>query len=195
MLTDSTANGNNGTLGTGALAPVWTATGLQFSGQQNVSLPAALNTMKSFVAAVYINPLTSGPQPANTYPVMVSSSMVGSGFNYMYIAGAGATVGLMQINGINTFGPSVFGGGQTTTTAPYLFSGFHVLGFVCGANGASVDHFYVDGVGGSVLWLCKEHRAAISRVAICFSDRVVSVRGRRVDSLERFTGSLHTRHS
>jgi trimeric autotransporter adhesin len=146
VLTDSTANGNNGTLGTGALAPVWTATGLQFSGQQNVSLPAALNTMKSFVAAVYINPLTTGPQPANTYPVMVSSSMGGTGFNYMYIAGAGATVGLMQINGINTFGPSVFGGGQTTTTAPYLFSGFHVLGFVCGANGASVDHFYVDGV-------------------------------------------------
>ncbi len=146
VLTDTTANGNNGTLGTGALAPTWTTTGLQFSGQQGVSLPAALNTTKSFVAAVYINPLTTGAQPGNSYPVMVSSSGGGNGFNFMYVAGAGQTTNFMQVNGINTYGPTVFGGtGAITTTAPYLFSGFHVLGFVCGVSGASADHFYVDG--------------------------------------------------
>ena len=64
----------------------------------------------------------------------------------MYLASAGHSVNFMQVNGSSTYGPTVFGGsGQVTTTAPYLFSGFHVLGFVCGVAGSSVDHFYVDG--------------------------------------------------
>ena len=39
---DASGNGNDATLGAGAIAPAWTSTGLAFSGSDNVSLPTAL---------------------------------------------------------------------------------------------------------------------------------------------------------
>ena len=47
VVTDNSGNGNDGTLGAGALAPTWTATGLTFSGQNQVALPSSLNGMNT----------------------------------------------------------------------------------------------------------------------------------------------------
>ena len=78
VLVDSTGNNNNGTL-VAAASPTWTTTGLSFQPGQGVSLPAALNGTQTFVLGIYINPITSGPQLSNQYPVILSNSNGGGG--------------------------------------------------------------------------------------------------------------------
>jgi lysophospholipase L1-like esterase len=139
-LTDSTPNGNNGTLSSGANAPVWTRNGLAFSATQGVSLPSALNGTQTFFAAVYINPLTGGQQIHEQYPVLVTSSNGLTGVNLMISLKLGATFYPLA------YAPSILANGAVTTTATNVMSGFHVLAYVLGTGAGSVDHFYVDGV-------------------------------------------------
>lgn len=136
---DSSGNGNNATLSAGASAPTWTSTGLVFSPQQGVALPAALNGTQSFFAAVYINSVTPAT-PVNQYPVLLSSSTGGGGFNLMY---AFSTSSGQFIPGV--YAPTLYVSNQHMTEAPNLLSGFHVLGVVLGTGSGSVDHIYVDG--------------------------------------------------
>ena len=140
LLVDSSGNGNNGTLGSGASAPTWTSTGLSFGLPQNVSLPAALNGSRTFVMVVWINPLTTAPLD-NTYPLLVSSSAGGSGFNLLYIKTGKSA---LFVNG--SYAPSVYANNAVGTAANGLVSGFHAIGVTLGVVGSSVDHMYVDGV-------------------------------------------------
>ena len=141
VLTDATANANNGTLASGSNAPVWTSTGLQFSTQQGVALPAALNGTQTFVMAVYINPVGVAGQPSNNYPVLISSSNGGTGFNYMYEATTLDGNGLIQ----QAYAPRLYVNGGLTSAAANLMSGFHVLAVTLGTGSGAVDHLYMDG--------------------------------------------------
>ena len=142
VLTDTSGNGNDATLGTGAMAPTWTSTGLSFATGQGVALPAALNGTQTFVIGVYVNPLPAPTPPINVYPVMVTSSMgSGQGFNLMYNM-TDATGNFVNF----AYAPTLYVSGGHKTDAPNLFSGFHVLGVVLGTGGASLDHIYIDGV-------------------------------------------------
>ncbi len=137
VVADSTGNGNSGTLASGAL-PSWTPTGLSFLPGQGVSLPAALNGTQTFFAGVYINPITAGNQLGNQYPVLISSSNGGGGFNFMYsyIAGGGFIP--------NAYAPTFFVNNAVGTAVPNLLSGFHVLAAVLGGGG-NKDRIYIDG--------------------------------------------------
>jgi lysophospholipase L1-like esterase len=140
-LTDMSGNGNDGTLGSGTLAPTWTATGLSFSGQQQVALPAALNGTETFFIAAYINPISSGVQPANTFPMLVGSSLGGVGLNLTYTqTNDGAAVGS------GGFVPSIYANNNFLTGGTTPISGFHVLTYVLGTGSGNLDHLYVDGV-------------------------------------------------
>jgi trimeric autotransporter adhesin len=143
VVTDNTGNGNNGTLGSGALAPAWTPQGLSFTGQNQVALPAALNSSETFVIGVYLQPLSTS-LPANGFPMLVGSSLAGSGLNLLYdYANDNGT--LAQSTYITA--PSIYGSGAGLfTNTKNLVSGFHVLTFVLGASGVVPDHIYIDGV-------------------------------------------------
>jgi len=142
VLTDTSGNGNDGTLGTGAAAPSWTSTGLSFAPGQGVSLPATLNGTQTFVLGIYINPLTSGPQTNNPYPVLLTSSLSSAGgFNLMYQM-TDATGNFINL----TYAPTLFVNANHRTDAPNLLSGFHVLAVTLGTGGSSLDHVYIDGV-------------------------------------------------
>ncbi len=136
---DSSGNGNNATLSSGANAPTWSSTGLVFAPQQGVALPSSLNGTQSYFIAVSINPISSS-MPTNQYPVLLSSSAGGGGFNLMY---ALSTSSGQFIPG--AYAPTLFVNGQHSTEAPNLLSGFHVLGVVLGSGSGAVDHFYIDG--------------------------------------------------
>jgi lysophospholipase L1-like esterase len=140
-LTDTSGNGNDGALGSGTLAPTWTATGLNFSGQQQVALPAALNGTETFFIAVYINPITSGVQQVNAFPMLVGSSLGGAGLNLMYTqTNNGAALGS------GGFVPSIYAINNFLTGGTTPISGFHVLTYVLGTGSGNLDHLYIDGV-------------------------------------------------
>jgi trimeric autotransporter adhesin len=139
-LTDISANGNNGVLGTSTLAPTWTSSGLSFNGQQQVSLPSVLNTSDTACFSAYINPISSGAQPTNTFPLFVSSSNGGSGLNLLYagLGGGGSYI-------TNAYALSIFAGGAQTTSSQNTVSGYHVYCYVLGVAGATTDRFFLDG--------------------------------------------------
>jgi lysophospholipase L1-like esterase len=140
MLLDTTGNGNNGTFVPGA-SPTWTPTGLAFQPLQGVSLPAALNATQTFFTAIYINPITAGPQIGNLYPVLLSSSNGATGFNLMVSFYSPAGQNFLQ----NAYAPTLYVNNRPATVTPNLFSGFHVLAVVLGSGSGSTDHVYIDG--------------------------------------------------
>jgi lysophospholipase L1-like esterase len=144
VLTDNSGNGNDGTLGSGALAPTWTATGLSFTGQQQVSLPASLNGSNTFIFGVYLQPLTN-VQPTNSFPMLMGSSVAGSGLNLLYDKAEGA----VPDQDTYILAPTIAGPGANDvfTAAENLVSGFHVLTYVLGSTSTGIrDVIYVDGV-------------------------------------------------
>jgi lysophospholipase L1-like esterase len=137
---DATGNGNNGTLLSGPHAPVWVTNGLSFTSAnpyQGVQLPAALNNTQTFEFAVYINPFpaSNGQALSNQYPVLLTSSMGGSGVNLLY---SGSAAG--------AYTPGVYGGNTPRVTMNQTISGFHVITFVLGTGSGNLDHVYIDGV-------------------------------------------------
>jgi trimeric autotransporter adhesin len=144
VLTDISGNGNNGTLGTGALAPTWTQQGLSFTAQNQVALPSTLNGMETFVFGVYLQPIST-VIPGNGFPMLLGSSLPGSGLNLLYDY---ATDGGVLAQNTYITSPSIYGSGLGLfTNTKNLVSGFHVLTFVLGASGVVPDHIYIDGVG------------------------------------------------
>jgi trimeric autotransporter adhesin len=144
VVTDNSGNGNNGTLGAGALAPTWTAAGLNFTGQNQVALPSTLNGMNTFIFGVYLQPLTT-VQPANSFPMLMGSSLAGSGVNLTYDYSPSTQAGLSQDTYI--LAPTIFGSGiGGFTAAKNLVSGFHVLTYTLAAPGSGkADVIYIDG--------------------------------------------------
>ncbi len=144
VLTDISGNGNNGTLGSGALTPTWSAAGLNFTGQQQVALPASLNSSNTFIFGVYLQPLTT-VQPANSFPMLMGSSLAGSGLNILYDKAEGA----VPDQDTYILAPTIAGAGSNDvfTAAENLVSGFHVLTYVLGSQATGVrDVIYIDGV-------------------------------------------------
>lgn len=139
-LVDKSGSGNNGTLGSGANAPAWTDTGLAFALPQNVALPAALNTARTFYLAAYIKPLPTdaASYTYNQFPMLVGSSLGANGLNLLtYQQGDGGTW---------AFAPSIFAGGYSTTASTHLLAGFHIFAYTLGTGSGDPDHLYVDGV-------------------------------------------------
>jgi trimeric autotransporter adhesin len=139
-LTDISGNGNNGTLGTSTLAPVWTSTGLAFTGQQQVSLPSTLNSSDTACFSAYINPISSGAQPTNARPLFVSASNGSSGLNLLY---QGFGFGGSAVS--NAYALSILAGGSLTTLTQNTVSGYHVYCYVLGVSGTTTDRFFIDG--------------------------------------------------
>jgi trimeric autotransporter adhesin len=138
VLTDISGNGNNGTLGTGANAPTWLSNGLQFTIPQNVSLPAALNTTRSFYLAFYVDgpAVLNANNVANAVPQLVTSTLGGNGLNLF----------MTDFEGVNgTMLPTMEGGGSLRTESTVAISGFNVLTYTLGTGGADVDHIYLNG--------------------------------------------------
>ncbi len=139
VLTDSSGNGNNGTLGTGSNAPVWTAGGLQFGPTQNVALPGALNAARSFTFAFY----AQGPALTNAANVLLgngldtllTSSLGNVGLNLVLSDGRGNNPAMQPTFLVNNF--------STQSNVP--ISGFNVITFTVGAAGGGRDHIYLNG--------------------------------------------------
>jgi lysophospholipase L1-like esterase len=141
VVNDNSGNGNNGTLGAGTLAPSWTPTGLSFSGQAQVALPSALNNSETFFMGVYLQPI-SNVIPANSFPMLVGSSLGGSGLNLLYDYENNGNIS----QDTYTLAPTIYGGNAVFTGAQNLVSGFHVLTYVLGTPGRTADQIYIDGV-------------------------------------------------
>ncbi len=141
-LKDMSGNGNDGTLASGALAPTWTSQGLSFSPGQGVSLPAALNPAQTFVIETYLNPLAALGGPNNNYPALVTSSLGQNGVNLL----TDYAIGTQTYATRYAYAPSIYGGSAQRSAVPNLLSGFHVLAYVLGTGGSSLDHIYIDGV-------------------------------------------------
>jgi lysophospholipase L1-like esterase len=131
---------NNGTLG-GATLPTWTGNGLAFTAGSNVALPAALNGEKTFYYMVYVNPITTGTQPNNVYPTIMSSSTGGTGFNVVLQLPGEISNGQSDHTYTTTLYPNA-----VSTASLNTLSGFEVLTIVCGTGSGSLDHIYIDGV-------------------------------------------------
>jgi hypothetical protein len=136
-LTDASGNGNAATLSAGGLAPSWVPGGLAFTGQESVSLPAALNNSKTFCNFVYMTPITS-TIPANQYPVLVSSSMGASGLNLMY--------DYDSLGSSPSYAPYIYAGNAQGLQSPNLMSGFHAVCFTLGSGGGDLNRAYIDGL-------------------------------------------------
>jgi trimeric autotransporter adhesin len=151
-VTDISGNGNNATLGSGAQAPTWTPNGLQFVNQENVALPAALNSSKTFFLGVYLSPITDDSNTAlingNQIPAFVSSSMDFAGTNLLYWQFNGSFGGIAY-GDTGIFSPSIGANNGRQTSVPNIISGFHVLTYVLGTGSGSLDHIYIDGVESS----------------------------------------------
>jgi trimeric autotransporter adhesin len=139
-LTDISGNGNDGTLGTRTLAPVWTSTGLAFTGQQQVVLPSTLNSSDTACFSAYINPIGSGTQPTNALPLFVSASNGSSGLNLLY---QGFGFGVNAVS--NAYALGILAGGSLTTLTQNTVSGYHVYCYVLGVSGTTTDRFFIDG--------------------------------------------------
>ncbi len=131
---------SNATLA-GSTPPAWTGSGLAFGQTSSVSLPAALNTEKTFYFAVSINPITASAQTANVYPTILSSSTGGSGFNIILEQPASISTGLSDY----TYSPTLYPNSLSTATTNTL-SGFSVLTVVCGTGSGNLDHLYINAV-------------------------------------------------
>lgn len=147
VVTDNSGNSNNGTLGSGALAPTWTPQGLSFTGQNQVALPSSLNSMETFVFGVYLQPISTSV-PTNGFPMLLGSSLPNSGLDLLYDY---ATDGGALAQNTYITSPSIYGSGLGLfTNTKNLVSGFHVLTFVLGVSGVAPDHIYIDGVTATV---------------------------------------------
>lgn len=137
---DSSGNGNTATFNSSG--PTWTSTGLSFVPGQGVALPAALNGTQTFVAAFYVNPITTGNNdPSNPYPFVVTSSLDNLAANLTEMTYNGGTTNNIQTANY----PGVFRTShQTIGLQPA--TGFHVVSWELGISGTSVDHVYVDGI-------------------------------------------------
>lgn len=142
-LTDISGSGNTATLGTGALAPTWTSTGLSFLPTNNVTLPTALNASRTFYFAVYLNPLPTSQASFVTnyaYPLLLASSLGSAGLNIVTTYSGDQT---QQ----SQFAVSTVANSNFRTETNSAISGFNVIAMTFGTGSSGdVDHVYLNGV-------------------------------------------------
>lgn len=136
-LTDISGNANNGTLAGGGNAPIWVNGGLSFALQQNVSLPSALNTTKSFYLAFYLNPLpqSNAQVVAQPFPMLIGSSLGSTGVNIL-------TDDRNDQGATPAFAPCVAANGNYSSCTTFLISGFNILTVTIGTT----DRYYINGI-------------------------------------------------
>lgn len=140
-LEDQSGSGNNGTFG--ATAPTSTATGLTFSIASGVSLPAALNSTRTFLASIYIPPLPSNNQGYTVgYNSLLAPSQGSAGYAFLDNYAANNTF----YGAGDIFAPSSFAAGQFAAACNTLVSGYHVFAVTLGTNTTTdPDVLYIDG--------------------------------------------------
>jgi lysophospholipase L1-like esterase len=142
IASDSSGNGNNATLGTGGAAPTWTPTGLAFSGAQNVSLPAALNTARTMIFALYLNPLTTNATHVNQLGLLLTNTL---GNTALQVILDSPYPGVPNNDFVDSaWGADIFSGGSVTAGA-FTVAGFHTLALSLGTCGSSLDRIFFDG--------------------------------------------------
>lgn len=144
-ISDSSGNGNNGTLASGTNAPTWITTGLSFNSasQQYVSLPAVLNSAKSIMVCAG-NPV---PSPGIIAPfVMSNNGGVGTSGSIMFAATTvpGASPNQTAAMHLASFVTSSSTAGAESRA---LLSGPVCLAWVMN----SLDDIYVNGVEDSTI--------------------------------------------
>lgn len=141
---DLSGNGNTGTFA--AAAPAWAASGLQFAAGQGVALPAAVNSARTFLFGVYVNPLMANGNAsvvANQYPALLTSSGGATGLNLLYVRSKGT--GDFQSYG-QTYAPTIFANNSHITQSPQLVAGPNVIAYTLGTGGGDLDHVYINGI-------------------------------------------------
>lgn len=143
VLTDSSGNGNNGTLGAGAAAPSWISRtgGLTFvqANAQIVTLPAALNSALTIM--LFTGFQATGAFASNTVNSPVGGNSVTHGI-HLFIQQANPAFGYGGQNQVVTEAFS-FTGGLTANRQPCI--GINSLALVMD----TLDHIYVNGVEAS----------------------------------------------
>jgi len=138
---DSSGQGNDGTLGSGSQAPVWTSTGLSFLFGQTVSLPAALDSTQTMIYGVYVNPLSTAANHIAGTEILLGNTV---GNTDMQILLENPYPGAYNNNFVDgSYGIDLFSGGSVTASA-FNFSGFHTIAMTLGTCGSSVDRVFVD---------------------------------------------------
>lgn len=142
ILTDSSGNGNDGTLRDSPNAPTWTSTGLSFSGlsgsSQGVSLPAVLNTTKSFVFVTATRNLSAGLQSAPQNEVLLTNSTGAGGLIIWDAADENKAQYLASSPFITDYAP-------VATWGTNLTNGFHCKAVTLGSGGSDLDRIFIDG--------------------------------------------------
>lgn len=140
-LQDQSGSGNNGTFSPNP--PTSIPAGLVFAINTGVSLPAALNTTRTFVVGIYIPPLPS------------NNTNYTAGFGSIYGASQG-TSGYSFLNAYSSsntffgqndlFAPSSFAGGAFAAACNLWVTGYHVYAVTLGTNTSTdPDVLYLDG--------------------------------------------------
>ena len=149
VLTDNSGNGNNGTLGAGALAPTWTSNGLELH-RDSSRLPSGF---VEWIEHLHLWGLSAADDHSCTgerFPMLLGSSVAGSGLNLLYdyatdVRGSGVGYLYPRAYDLRMAGCSV-------TDSKNL-----VVGLPCAdlhswdASGVQSDHIYIDGVA-SYVW-------------------------------------------
>jgi hypothetical protein len=137
---DVSGNGNDATF-TSGLNPTWNSNSLNFSVGQSVTLPSALNSSQTFILGLFLNNPLNLAMPFSPDPMLIGSSLGASGLNLL--TAKATTNGLESNNG--KLVPSIFAPNGITSAAS-LISGFHMLAYVLGTNGTSLDRIFLDGI-------------------------------------------------
>ena len=148
-LSDSSGNGNNGTLGPTTHAPTWIAAsaggGLKFAAasQQYVSLPAAVNGAKTFLLVTFFDPAAAN----NEYGSPLSPNAGNTGPNIMYTWANSVLSGA----GNQNYMAGSWNGALQNGTNPKNIHGYQILTYSEQAGG---DQFYQytvpNGQGGAI---------------------------------------------
>jgi lysophospholipase L1-like esterase len=139
---DTSGNGNDATLGAGALAPVWNSTGLTFAAGQNVSLPANLNAAQTALFALYITPLSDAAHHVSGNTLLLTNTLGNTAFQILLQAPYPGSNNNSIVD--SAFGANIFRQGSVTASA-FTTSGFHTLAVTLGTCGQTLDRIFFDG--------------------------------------------------
>ena len=145
-ITDSSGNGNNATLCTGANAPQSTLVGLFFPDNARCApLPTSVNNLRTFEFVINIPITGSSGSGAEAAVLTPSTSGATNNGPWIFLSAWISSVG--GNNWSTTPGLALWKYGADTTTSPVnLSSGNHVVIVTFGTSGSDYDHFYFDGV-------------------------------------------------
>ncbi len=133
---DLSGNGNNATLNSGATAGT---TGVSFTTAGSISMPAAVNSARTWEYAFELPTLIGHLMNLSTYPTLIGSPSLG-GYQLFLSANKGGG------NYLEPYGLTLYLNGYVTETSIGIPAGRHVLTVTLGSSLSDPDRFYLDGV-------------------------------------------------